>query len=143
MQIIRVEYYNRQLAKDVIETFFNQSKVEINDSFFLNKNNYLYVAIVDQKVVGQVYGYTFDRLDTQKQQVFIYAIDVLEAYQNQGIGKKLIEAFLNPFKMGKHRNAFVITHELNEKAIRLYRSAGGKLVNSIEGHSVLFDWTLN
>jgi len=139
---VRIEFYNRQLAKEVVKTFYKPTEEKTNESFFLNKNNYLYVAMDNNQIVGQIYGYVLDRLETSKQKIFIYAVDVVETHRKQGIGRRLIETFLNPFQMGKHTDAFVLTNKENESAIALYLKTGGKKVVHSDGEPLLYQWNL-
>lgn len=103
MDIIRVNKDNLYYAKQSAELFYwnNDAKLanELNEKFFGNDTNIMYVAVENRKVIGSMYGYELERYDIRKKQLFIYSIDVLENYRRKGIGKKLIRTFISELKM--------------------------------------------
>ena len=74
-----------------------------------------------------------------QKQLFIYSIDVLEAFQRKGIGKALIYEFLKHLDEEFH-NAFVLTNRDNISAMKLYQSTGAEITISDEGETILFRW---
>ncbi len=68
MEIIRVNAENINFAKEVVQLFYwtEGVKSKINETFFKNKNNIMYVAVHEGKVVGNIYGYTLERFDKLK-----------------------------------------------------------------------------
>lgn len=126
MNIIRVNKDNLYYAKQSAELFYwnNDAKLanELNENFFGNDTNIMYVAVENRKVIGSVYGYELERYDTRKKQLFIYSIDVLENYRRKGIGKKLIKTFINELRNGEYYNAFVITNKKNYAASKIVKT---------------------
>ncbi len=142
MEITRLNTQNFYLAKEAARKFYwNNTKDNwINERFFEDDNNIMYVAIIDGMVVGQIYGYILERFDMPKKQLFLYSIDVLESYQKKGIGKALVYKFLDHLITDEYHNAFVLTNKGNVSAMSLYKSTGGKRVVSDEGEEILFKW---
>ncbi len=144
MDIIRVNKDNLYYAKQSAELFYwnNDAKLanELNEKFFGNDTNIMYVAVENRKVIGSMYGYELERYDIRKKQLFIYSIDVLENYRRKGIGKKLIRTFISELKNGEYYNAFVITNKKNYAAVNLYKSTGAKQIISDDGDDILFKW---
>lgn len=103
------------------------------DSFLSNPNNIAYIAVVEDKVVGLVWGYILERMDNESM-LYIHSVDVREDYQNQKIGSKMIEAILKKAKELNLRNTFLITDKNNTVANRLY----AKFTTEIEPNKVLY-----
>lgn len=143
MEIVRLNTQNINLAKEVAQKFYwnnNTKNNYINERFFEDDNNIMYVAIIEGEIVAQIYGYIFERFDMPKKQLFLYSIDVLESYQKMGIGKDLVYRFLDHLNSDEYHNAFVLTNRGNISAMSLYKSTGGKQVVSNEGEEILFQW---
>ncbi|MFU8786368.1 MAG: GNAT family N-acetyltransferase [Candidatus Izemoplasmataceae bacterium] len=141
MEIVKVDINNLDYAQQARKLFFNSDNGALNEKFFEKKDNIMVVGILDKQVIAMVYGYRLERFSSKSHQLFIYSIDVLEKYQGQGYGKKILDAFLEPYYKGECSNAFVFTHENNINALKLYQSLGAKIINSEEGHDVLLEWT--
>ena len=73
--------------------------------------------LIDDKVVGFInYYLIYERLE-------IANFNVLETYQNQGIGKKLLSEFIKKFQNDKTNITLEVRCD-NEKAIHLYKKYG-------------------
>lgn len=144
MKIVKVNKSNLNYATQAAQLFYwkNGSGKEINETFFMNEDNIMYVAVVNERVVGMVYGYSLERFDKPKKQLFLYSIDVLEAYRRQNIGKELIHAFLAHMNLTDYQSAFVLTNRDNEAAVNLYKSTGANLVIADEGEHIMFSWSV-
>lgn len=140
MEIIKVGINNLEHAKEAAQLFFdNKNEEETNFDFFKKKENLLYVAVIDKKVIGAIHGYILDRYDTKQKQLFLYSIDVLKEFREKGIGKKLVKAFLDN-KSNEFKNCFVLTNRKNYAAINLYKSVGARVEISAEGDDILLKW---
>jgi ribosomal protein S18 acetylase RimI-like enzyme len=65
------------------------------------------------------------RLERKAPMMFLYSIDVLTAYREKGLGKRLIEELKSICAERGFMKMYVITGEGNEAAMSLYKSAGG------------------
>lgn len=141
MKIKRVDKDTIELAIQSAELFcWNNPAETINEDFFSSENNVLIVAVEDDKVVGSIYGYVLERYDTRLKQLFIYSIDIIDGYRQQGIAKLLMNEFLKDINSGNYHNAFVITNEDNIPAMKLYESVGGKRIVADDGIEAMFKW---
>lgn len=119
MEIIKLDT-NSLIYKDSLR---NIRELDIKDdkfkAFVQNPFNLCYMAIMNEEVVGLAWGYIMERMDSENM-LYIHSVDVKEKVQNQGIGTKLIEAFLGYAKEHNFRNTFLITDEDNEFGNKLY-----------------------
>lgn len=90
-------------------------KKNINDNPF---SKYL-IYLENEKVVGYInYYLIYDRIE-------IASFNVLDVFQNNGIGSKLLENLINSFDK-KVKNITLEVKKDNEKAIYLYHKYGFK-----------------
>lgn len=97
--------------------------------FLNNSQNILLSAELDEELVGQVIAYILDCWDKDESMLFLYSIDVAQAYRRRGIGTALIAAVR---KLGREQScseAFVLTNQSNLAGMQLYQSTGGKKSN--------------
>ena len=129
MKIIRLknDAFGRNILSKVVCIFFNNVKSKCIDTDFLSKTeNYILVAIDNEnKVLGFMYGYELQRIDTNKSMFFLYSIDVLEKERKKGIAKQLIVEFKRICHAKDCLKMFVITNESNIAAMNLYKSTEG------------------
>lgn len=142
VEIVRIKPENIHLAEEAARLFLwnDSNRGQISKAFFENDSTIMYVALNQGNVVGHIYGYILERFETPKKQLFLYSIDVLEAYRKRGIGKGLISEFLQSVASDKLHNAFVLTNKGNIAAVNLYQSTGAKEAISDEGEDMLFKW---
>lgn len=126
-----------QLFKDMFPD--NKWDLQHCQEFVENKQNYLLIAGNEGKPCGFLAAYTLSRLDGLNPELFLYEIEVNQAYRRQGIGKQLIEDLLDIAKGIKAKEVFVLTNEHNAAAMKLYESTGGKRENSDD---VMFVYSL-
>ncbi|WP_199200237.1 GNAT family N-acetyltransferase [Adhaeribacter arboris] len=89
------------------------------DSFFV------FVALVNDKVVGGLTTYTLQQYYSTLPVVYIYDLAVLTSYQRQDIGRMLI-ANLNQYcKEIGVQEVFVQADEIDDYALEFYRATGG------------------
>ena len=92
---------------------------------FLNgENHFAYIAKTDSAIIGFAYGYLLPKPDGRKD-LYLHAIDVMEAYQNQGHGTELMRFIHSHAKSLGCRKLFLITNTGNAPACRCYEKAGG------------------
>jgi ribosomal protein S18 acetylase RimI-like enzyme len=103
------------------------------DGFLQNPQNIAYIAVVNEEVVGLVWGYILDRMDSNPM-FYIHSIDVREDYQNRKIGTKLIQKCLQKAAAIEARNTFLITDKYNTYANKLYQA----FTDNIETDKILY-----
>ncbi|MCF6349079.1 MAG: GNAT family N-acetyltransferase [Flavobacteriaceae bacterium] len=88
----------------------------------------MYVAIVDNKIVGCGYGLIKQNKSkfTQKKQGYIGFIFVKEEYRGKGVNKCIFEAIFNWFKTKGIIEIRLSVYEKNPRAIKAYEKIGFK-----------------
>ncbi len=99
------------------------------DSSFLNEHlsnpsNALFVAVIDDQVVGMATGIAYVHPDKPRS-LFVNEVGVSQRHHRQGIGKRLVKAILEWGKNQGCAEAWVATEVGNVAARALYRSTGG------------------
>lgn len=123
--IVKLDNYSMKYASqffEVRELVFNEEKLL---AFIENQNNLALMEVIEDKVVGLVWGYTLERLDDEPM-MFIYSVDVIKEYRQRGIGKKLVKSFVDYANEHGYRNSFLITDKENIPANMLYKSLKGE-----------------
>lgn len=102
------------------------TKYQVNDlkNFIEKENNYGFIAIEDNKIVGFAFGYVLLKPDGRKV-FYLHAIDVMSNYQNKGIGTNLIKYVCNHSKEIGCYKMYLITNRSNISACKCYEKAGG------------------
>ena len=96
--------------------------------------NLLLVAEDGDELVGFVWAHWLPRLKIERQQLFVYEIDVDQQYHRQGIGTMLMRAAISAAE-AEGADAFVFTNRSNAKAVAFYKRLGGRIKN---GDDLLF-----
>ncbi|MGY6647578.1 GNAT family N-acetyltransferase [Wenyingzhuangia sp. IMCC45574] len=118
-----------ELVKLMNEVFEEPNKVatERHLKKLLNKTDfYAFVAIKENKVVGGLTAYELEKYNTDKSELYIYDIAVKVEFQNQGVGKKLINHLKDYSKNNGIETIFVEAHSGDEQAVKFYESTFGK-----------------
>jgi ribosomal protein S18 acetylase RimI-like enzyme len=89
-----------------------------------NTLNFLLVAEHEQRAVGFVWGYLLQRLDREKNQLFVYEVEVSPSARRQRVGTSLMNFIAAYTKEHRLLEAFVLTDVDNSAAHGLYRSTG-------------------
>lgn len=137
--IIRLTTDEWEKAQASITLFWDTApSQETIFKFLSNSQNILLSAELDNSLVGQLIGYILERWDKDEPMLFLYSIDVAEAYQRKGVGTALIEAAKKLGRIQGCSEAFVFTNASNVAAMQLYQSTGGKRSNPDD--VVMFDY---
>jgi ribosomal protein S18 acetylase RimI-like enzyme len=90
----------------------------------------LFVAEEAGRPIGSLYGYALRYPHRTQPQYLIYELDVREECRNRGIGKALIQAFLDAARLNGACEAWVISNDSNKSAMHAYQACGLRRVNS-------------
>lgn len=111
---------------EVLNLFFNrEASIEQIEAFLVNDHNYLLVYEHENKVVGFAYGYELQRFDGRGNMMYMHQVEVHYEFRQKGIGRKLMESFIEICKRRDCDRLFLITNKSNIPAITLYHSVGG------------------
>lgn len=97
--------------------------------FLANTMNWFVACIHEQQIVGFAYGYELQRLNNIGNMLYIHEVGVLEPFQSQGIGTRLIEKIKTAGKESGICRFFLATERSNTKACGLYKKTG-----NVEAH---------
>ena len=92
--------------------------------FINDKNDYGFIAKLDNKILGFAYGYTLQRPDGKKD-FYLHAIDIMSEYQGKGYGTSFMNYIKEYIKKMECRKMFLITNKSNVSACKCYEKAGG------------------
>ena len=100
----------------------------VNDAavqeFLRDPSCYLFLAESDGAPVGALNGYALRRPFRPEPQFLLYEVDVSRDWQSQGIGKKLVTAFLEEARRSGAFELWVLTDRSNHPAVRMYAQCG-------------------
>jgi aminoglycoside 3-N-acetyltransferase I len=143
MKIKRLTKKDLDLARDMFTKFLNEGETVSDDRHLLNllgkKSFYGLVALHEGVIVGRLTAYEFDKYHDNSREVYLYEVDVDEAYQNQGIGSQLIEVTKKICEKRGVDYMFVGTESDNLPAQRLYTKTGGILEGHLPHYEYAFD----
>ena len=146
MDIRRLECRDAVLAREAIatlkitdDTLRRQLSAEYMNRFLAKPENYLIVAIADDKPVGYLVGYLLDRIDRDQPMMMLYEIGVDDAYRQRGIGTAMIDLFKLYCRKQNVMKMWVHTNQSNLAAVALYQSTGG--VGDSSGDEISFLFT--
>jgi len=87
-----------------------------------NTNFLAVVAKIENQVVGGLTAYILDSYEVEKPSLYLHDLGVKVCFQNQGIGKQLINYLMAYAKQNDFQDIFVSTEQDdNEDAIAFYR----------------------
>ena len=93
------------------------TKYNIDDlkKFINDENNYGFIALYDNKIVGFAFGYVLLKPDGRKT-FYLHAIDVMDEYQGNGYGTGLVSFIRDYVKSIGCYKMFLITNKSNVSA---------------------------
>ena len=111
----------------LFETVFEMKNFSVPDSNHLQSvldrsDFFVFVATIDNKVVGGLTTYVLEQYYSQRPLAYIFDLAVNNSLQRQGIGKKLIAATNRFYKEKGFEEVFVQADKVDEYAIDFYRS---------------------
>lgn len=99
-------------------------KPERAKEFFQDQRHHLILAHYDNLLVGMVSAFDYVHPDKDPT-LFINEASVIEEFQGQGIGRKLIESMCEHAKSIGCKDAWIATEKSNVAARKAYTYAGG------------------
>ena len=93
-------------------------------AFLNDARHHLALAFDGIEIVGMASGFHYLHPDKEPQ-LFVNEVGVLEAYQNKGIGRKLVRLLCGHGKALGCSEAWVLTERSNSAAKKMYLGAGG------------------
>ena len=122
--IIELKKDNLEYIQEIETKFFNVFlKGDIKKEFEHNPYINFYIYVIGKEIVGFIQFYIiYDRIE-------IANFNVLESFQNQKIGSKLLEKVLKLAQKEKMKNVTLEVRIDNEKAIYLYEKYGFQKVS--------------
>jgi ribosomal protein S18 acetylase RimI-like enzyme len=143
LKIKRLTKKDLKIARNMFIQFINEGDTVSDDKHLLNllgkKSFYGVVALEGDTIVGRLVAYEFEMYHDNTREVYLYEIDVEEAYQNQGIGSKLIEFTKKICEKRGVDYMFVGTDADNLPAQKLYVKTGGLLEGHLPHYEYVFD----
>jgi len=115
---------------------FNPAQIR---KFMTEPQNIAFVAKLDGKVIGCMYGYSLTMIDEEEKEFFIYGVDVHPEHHNKGYGTELMKYVIDWLDDEGFRDTYVMTHSDNPRACRCYEKAGMECDDKARLFSVEFD----
>lgn len=94
--------------------------------FISNKDSVLFLARLENVIIGFLTAYRLQRFDKRKAEILLYEIGVHKDHRRKGVGKALIEKVKKWAFEVEADEIWVLTNTSNIEAMTLYNSAGGK-----------------
>ncbi len=97
------------------------------NSLLADENFHVFVAVDGDTVAGGLSAYELPMLARQEREMFLYDIEVTEAYRQQGIARALIDELKKVALDRGIKIIFVGTAQDSKPAIKLYEATGGEM----------------
>ena len=105
IEIKKYDQENASVCNDLLTKLINDEtkydenlkiNIIINDYYNkLNENSVIYIAFINNKVVGYIYGYVTEDIFVKEKTAKLDALYVIEEYRGNKIASKLIEEYKN------------------------------------------------
>lgn len=95
------------------------------DLFLADGRSHAFVALQGDRVLGWAYGHELLRPEG-RWMMLLYDLEVAEDARQRGIGRALLEKFVEFARSKGHMKMWLFTDAGNEAARRLYEGAGGE-----------------
>ena len=126
VKFFRINEENMNFIPNIISIYNEDILKEDIEKFIIDKDNYCFIGMSENKVVAFLYGYGMLR-PNGKSMFYIHSVDVILEYQNKGIGTKLMEYVLKYIRDEKrYYKFFVLTEDENIKACKVYQKYANK-----------------
>lgn len=105
-------------------SLFRDAEAVASDLFLEDPRTHAFVAIDGEDPVGWCFGYELFRPEG-RWMMLLYGIDVVQVRRREGVGRQLLDAFVELARSKGHQKMWLLTDAGNEAARRLYEGAGG------------------
>jgi len=105
---------------------------EQGKKYLASEDNALFLAFIEEEIVGFLTAHRLQRLDKRKAEILLYEVSVAPDFRQKGIGKALIDGVKKWGKEVEADEVWVLTERSNLPAMALYQSMGGTRENSDE-----------
>lgn len=130
MEVFRVNKSDTETANSLIEFLENQYDVYVSaghlDNFLSDDRTYLFVAQIDENIVGYSISYRFPNFTERGFLAYLYDIEVLENQRKHGIGRRLVEESLAELKKDGVTELWLGTATDNKAGQALFTKTGGE-----------------
>jgi ribosomal protein S18 acetylase RimI-like enzyme len=116
----------RRLGPDDGDVIRELAEAEPRTALLDDADTIFVVAFDGDQPVGFTFGYELDRRHGDERMLFIYELDVDEAYRRQGIATRLMTELLRLAEADGITDAFVLTDPDNVPANGVYEKVGGR-----------------
>jgi len=124
MEYKLLEEQDLELMLDFVDDENTKYNVDVLKKFIDNKNDFGFIAKINNKIVGFAFGYILLKPDGRKV-FYLDAIDVMPDFQGKGYGTGLISFARDYAKTIDCYEMFLITNRSNISACKCYEKAGG------------------
>lgn len=107
------------------DLFDNPIKRHRAIEFFNDARHHLILALSEDEVVGMASGFHYVHPDKDPE-LFMNEVGVIDAFQNQGIGRSLVKFLFAYAKKLGCKEAWIGTEKSNIAAQKCYSAAGGE-----------------
>jgi aminoglycoside 3-N-acetyltransferase I len=145
IKIERLNHYDVGKFTELIQVFedvFEMKDFKMPDEVYLQQllkkdDFFVFVALLDRKVVGGLTSYIMDQYYSKSPLVYIFDLAVKTEFQRQGIGKMLIAGNNTYCRDIGAETVMVQADEADDYAIDFYHATGARAEKVIH-----FDYTL-
>lgn len=131
IQIIRVHTQTAQILEQIAEDVFDYPiQLDQLKRFLEDPNAALFIAILNQVVVGQIRGFIQYRPDCPPD-LYIDNLGVTPAEKRRGIASKLVEAVADWGRENGCITYWLLTETDNDEALKFYDAIGMKGTASV------------
>ena len=124
-RLVRARSEHRLLVKAALSEINGRNADEAAlESFLSDERRYFLVAIERDRPIGTLTGYALQRPHRAEPQFLLYDIDVREEWRRRGIGRALVERFIEEARNAGAFEVWVLTDPSNAAAMRLYERSG-------------------
>lgn len=114
-----------ELLARAVRTFLN---TDAAPNYLATPGTLTFVATAEDDITGWCWGYLLARPDGGSM-LYLHNLEVVESYRSQGIGRALMNAFLDAGRSAGATKMFLTTGAENAPARKLYDSLGGGLAS--------------
>lgn len=110
---------------EIIKYKYSENNYDYNITNFLkNESSFVIYSSFNNEFCGYLIGFKLERLDNNKNMIFLYEIEVVEQFRKNGIGTNMVKFMIDSIRDQDTTKVFVITNKSNTAAMKLYEGCG-------------------